>query len=236
MRKVYPSTIALGSGGADPRVYLAMIVEYLTRVKPKLVYWLYYASPNRLLAERGNDWLDRYRRGEPALGVMEATPRFTAFLEKWHSEKRELYRRLEVEPRKEEFSLKNALKLTHLRDRLGLNQCVDIDQQMNVYQDLLVVARKTVESWGGKLVVVEQAPHGDGCALFDFTRSSDNWLRQQLHKAAGNVGVTVLDAYPPFLQFADPERLYYYPGSHYSPEGAKLFADLLIAYAKQHLK
>ncbi len=94
-----------------------------------------------------------------------------------------------------------------------------------LFRRILMKAKTTTESWGGKLLFVYLPRWGRyRPALFRGTAHFDS-VRAEVLAIAADSGIPVIDIHEEFVKHGNPRSLY--PG-HFNEEGYKAMADAVI--------
>lgn len=230
VRARLPATFNLGMGGRGPLIELGTFLEYAVPLRPRHVVWFYYDDNDlvNLAAERHvREFMAYLRSGEPHQKLMARRDELAAgqkdFIE------REL--RAEAIEASRRQPLINQLMLRPLRERLGLNFAgiVDIpagrDERrllLPLLADILTVTRDKAATWGGTVTFVYLPDYG---GLLYPGESS----RPEVLETVRRLGIPVVDLTDPFRAHPDPlKALWFYPGSHYTPEGYRLVANHVL--------
>ena len=172
LRRRFPKTLNLGRGGNGPLSELAVLSEYAAPVKPKLVVWFQVDNDlHDLETERNSAILMHYLAVQDTLGLFQRTaeidPIVRHYLETELKKKAgegappegsSLSRAIQKLVRTLSFStLRNSLVFPHFSNHdIGLPSS---DEYLNglewdLDRQVLAEAKKRVESWGGKMIVV----------------------------------------------------------------------------------
>ena len=234
LNRRFGGVLNLGVAGHGPLSELAAVKEYLPHLRPKTVLWMYFEGNDLfkdLPEERRSDVLMSYLKQGFRQGLMdkgeEAARRFQAYLD---DQLAEAMGRVDSPYE----GLLDFLKLFYLRETfgldpvgLGLAEPVTKDD-LGLFRDILREARRTVRSWGGKLVFVFMP---DAPRYFASARNSRirDRVREQVLDIAEGLSLPVIDVHQVFASAPDPRALFVYPGSHYNEEGYKRAAEAIAA-------
>jgi hypothetical protein len=230
LRARFPGTINLGVGGTGPLLQLAVLKEYGPRLAPEEVLWFFYEGNDlhvNLHLERQFAFLRRYLEPSFSQGLESLAPEVSAFLRAYIDERMDRAIERDTAPVVRRTSVVDMLKLTRLRESIGLTSCPVASQDFALLARIYAEARRSTEAWGGRLTVV-YLPSSEGeCDLFDPTVARDNWLRRGVRDAAAAAGVPLLDFGARIAARADVPSLFYYPGSHFNEKGYALLAEVV---------
>ena len=240
-----PRTLNLGIGGNGPLTELATVREYLPRVRPDVVVWAFYENDLADLEEEKEDprlleYLEPEHRRDLADRQSEIDRQLSEIVE-GRATPREMPPPSWAEHRVIR-KLRQVASLHHLRQALhavglglgrggggevaaGGRPCCDI----RLFAQILALAKRDVESWGGTLVFVfvptraryDRSPpvHESGAEM----RARDEVLG-----AAKALSIPVIDLDATFSALPQPERLYVYPGAHLDDTGYRIAAEAII--------
>jgi len=242
IRHQYPLFLNLGMAGDGPLFMLAKIKEYLPVIKPKLVLWFYYEGNDLtdLQNERKNKLLMNYlkhnftqdllsRQAEIDKAIIDDLDRqsdlFKAIRQRREENSRASVRFLGILP---EF-----LKLSAVREKLNMVQGIltkeleevrDLQgQTMDLFTTILLQAKSSIGSWGGKLVFI-YLPAWERYALNQPGLASSQ--RDRVLMLASNLQIPMIDIHPVFQAQSDPLSLFPFrePG-HYNELGHRLVGE-----------
>lgn len=216
-------TVTLAMGHDGPLLELAALKEFGPQLKPRAVLWLYFQGNDLiedLPRERASPLLMRYL--EPGFsqdlagrqGAIDAA--LLAHLEGPSLERDQARRELMI-------ALTAVAKLRNLRRFLGADRTRP-EADLALFARILHEARRTVAGWGGTLYFV----YLPGWQELMSPTPADSRLRAQVLDAAHGAGLAIIDLYGPMTSEGDPSAFFYYPGSHYSPEGHAEVADTIL--------
>lgn len=235
IRERHPRTITLGAGGNGPLLELAALKEYLPALRPERVLWFFY---------EGNDMADLEREKRSSLLVRYLDPRFRqGLLGKQVAVNKALAAYLEAAIRSEGVKreawhapITGFLLLKRLRalvwSRVDAAFALDRPRgDFGLFERILREARRTVELWGGELIVVYLPAPSRYPGQHQFSRSSRRLLDQvhgEVLRAARELGIPVIDATGTFPD-APGNREFFYPYfAHYTPEGYRAVSRTIL--------
>ena len=251
LRKDGWRTLNLGIGGTGPLIYLAVQREYAKPLRPKHVFWLFYAVDIRdSVYEKVSPTLMRYLK-DPAFseGLIDRQPEIDAFLREflntgYQKKLDELTAARQV--RREIITkrlIRQGLKLTKLRDRLshfGGRTLVTEGREgekLALLKRILTRAKEEVEAWGGKFVFVylpDWYTYGAKYDTYGIPIDENFLLRQDVLRLVKRLGVPTVDVQARvFDQHPDPVSLYNFRTyGHYTPEGYRLVEKEIARFLK----
>ena len=234
MRLKYPKTANLGIGANGPLIELATIKEYLPAKRPRAVLWLYYEGNDLhdLVKERRSEILMRYLTGNFSQSLAgqqsEIDRALRAFVDRAVEQERGLTWRYS-RPMK-------IATLSAIRVSLGLASGqvdTDVDIDLGLFEEVLVEAKRFVNSWGGEVVFVylPGVARFSGQPLNKYARQRDAVLR-----TVSSHNIPVVDVQALFESQDDPLGLFtsrarfrsYYSDWHYSEKGYRLVAEAVM--------
>lgn len=226
-------TVNLGVSGAGPLLELAALVEYLEPLKPRTVLWCFF---------EGNDLtedLPRERHSELLLHYLndrgfsqdlihrnaEIGQRLRAYLDR---EMRAAMNRVD----KPYENILRYLTLDRVRAALGMGAVQigysfgDLDDQFALFEAVMTQAKRRVDTWGGRLYLV-YLPESDRY----LSKLGESVVRRRIHAEVGHIAerqqIPLIDISAAFAGQPAPEKLYAYPGAHFSVYGYRVAAETL---------
>ncbi|MBN9495442.1 MAG: hypothetical protein J0H39_01700 [Alphaproteobacteria bacterium] len=235
LRATHPSLVNLGMGGTGPLYQLATLSEFGARFAPRKVVWLFFEGNDlhtNLAREIEFEALRRRTEpGAPDDGQIGAAPEIAAFL-------RATADRLidaalaqpETRPESRFPPFGEIVRLRQIMARAGFSVCPTRAQMFFPdFERVMRAARTKVESWGGELLVVYLPAWDRSCDALNVVDGAWHWPHAEVMAALTRAGIAALDLHGAFTAHPDPARLFYYPGSHYSPEGHAFVAAAIAA-------
>jgi hypothetical protein len=247
IRQHHPATLNLGWAGNGPLLMLATLKEYGVIVRPRVALWFYYESND--LKDAGHEQtipvLRRYLQGNFTQGLIErqaeidrALMTYLDGVQQPSAISQRLAELAEMlgEPREFPRRIQGIIRLTELRERLGLVygrpggnypsegsgrlQKVEMD----LLQKSLVEAEQTVRGWGGTLYFVYLPDWSRYGTPHRAVKSRDRVLQM-----ARMLGLRVIDIHEVFK--AQPDPLALFPlrmPNHYNETGHRLVAEQVL--------
>jgi hypothetical protein len=256
IRKHYPATLSLGGNGNGPLAELATLKEYLPSLKPKIVLW-FYAEENDfpdLEREKSSPLLMSYLRGDFAQGLLNRQASIDRALMAYMETARKnvgMMNRLTGEGTNGDANrmladLKEAIKLAHLRLRLGLahggsyrkNQEAELD--LNLFSRILSQTKALVSTWGGTLDFVylpawaryisSEIIHGSAYNDIEQARFlASERAHDRVLELVRAIGLPVIDGSSIFQAHGEPLALFTFrQRAHYTEEGNRLVAEEVL--------
>lgn len=223
LRAAIPGTITLGMGHEGPLLELAALKEFGPLLKPRVVMWLYF---------QGNDLIqDLPRERASSLLMRYLEPGFSQDLPARQAEIDSALRaRLDGPSQERDISriqtmdtLASVAKLRNLRRALGATRSQPLPDTA-LFARILQEAKRTVGGWGGVLYFVYLPSWSELMTPAPF----DPALRDRVLAVARGTDLNVIDLYTPMTAEGDPSAFFFYPGSHYGPEGQGAVADAIL--------
>ncbi len=132
--------------------------------------------------------------------------------------------------------ISNILKLQNVRNAIGISSVRGrkkkrLEALYGEFEDILVKAQETVNTWGGKIQIVYLA----GPTRYNSWRQKDvrDFQRQKLLEVFARQKLPVIDIVSTFAKETDPASLFY---GHYSPKGYEIVSDLVLKELAKSLK
>jgi hypothetical protein len=234
------ATLNLGMAGDGPLLMLATLEEYLPRFSPKIVLWCYYEGNDLidLQAERKSRLLRSYLEdgfAQPLLSsrqrdIDRATMAEMPRLE--NAEERDANLR---ERNAARYLLRSILKLTFLRERLGIvsetdrsssEMAADFDgPNFDVFRQIVSRANTKVSAWGGEMYFV----YLPEWARYTKYQSGGKLKRDSVLKMVRDLGIRTIDIDPVFRSNGDPLSLFPFRQlGHYTEAGHRLVAETVL--------
>jgi hypothetical protein len=238
LRRKVPGTVGLGLGDTGPLTMLGMIKEYLADVKPRDVFWFFYEGNDlrNLDSELPVAELRRYLEPGATQRLRERQAEIEAVLQQAALDLINGPREAETEPA-EPPSLRSRarawLTLQRLRSVLALTDVRARTQRYHdrkLLNDALAEARRTVESWGGRLHFVYLPAAGRYYRPFSALLDDDLRHRGRVLRDVRRLGLPIIDVHAAFGEHGDPRRLSFDFRSHYNPDGYRVAADAVLRY------
>lgn len=245
LRRRYASIVNAGVGGAGPLHQLAMLREYVVPLRPPLVLWQggHGGTPPRLSREHAYPVLMRYL--EP--GFRQDLARQAAFLDAKIAEWVE--KRLPIE-REYALGLHRLARrgwagwpasaavdvplLRNLRSALGLGMAAGRAGQADdgvpaapaaegpSLERIMGEAKRSVEGYGGRLIVVLIPVYEDAAGL------SDERSRAEELSLLHRLDIPVIDVVSPFRALPDPAAYYTPLRVHANAPGYRLMGKVIV--------
>lgn len=256
LRQRYPKTVNVGRAGNGPLSELASIKEYVSIVKPPIVFWFYFEE-NDLQEDLPREERDPILRKYLTAGFSQelfgkqaaidqalmdhiiAAQKSQGFIGRmWSnlSEPRsadELFRQLE-----------RRVKLTSLRETFtsllgqGSGEPGEHDLQahppvpeetIHLFRNVLEEAQRSIQAWGGTMVFV-YLPQWE--RYVDVSYASQD--RTAVLNVAHSLDLPIIDMHLAFAAHPDPVSLFPLRWrGHYTEEGHRLVAEELIRFTSR---
>ena len=239
LRAEYAGTTNLGIGGTGPLLQLAILKEFGPIALPETVVWFFYEGNDlhiNLAIEGQFAFLKSYLNPNFRQGISRHAQAIDSFLREYIDKHIDQAVSRDTELKSSRVTLGQSLKLTRLRDRLGLTSCPAKTQDFALLKNIYIEGRRTVEQWGGRLIVVYLPAWGNQCDLFSPAVSRASWIHDGVSDAAKSAGLEVIDFASRMASEGDPSPYFFYPGSHYSDQGHALLAETVAQYLRKERK
>jgi hypothetical protein len=238
IRRHHPLTLNLGRPSAGPLIELAAIREYLPTLKPGIVLWFYCEQNDfaNLGTESKSPLLMRYIQQE------DFTQNLIAKRPELDEKISEIIHDADLAASVSELStLENLTKfvaLTRLRRTARIWSFAAVNTPWRnvrmreadyvLFKQILNQAQKEVRSWDGRLYFV-YLPTWDryGGFLYRNLEYLDQ-VRDRVLSEVRSLGIPVIDLEPAFRGHARVRSLFSKFGPHYSVEGNRLVADVVL--------
>jgi hypothetical protein len=232
---------SLGVGGNGPLIELASFREYARSFHPEVVVWFYFDfyMLNRLAINKlDSGWggeahshsLMRYLDPAYSQGLSHRQVEVDALWDRLADKHDEYASRFGADPNAE------AMRRTKLNDvrrqlgyrPLGMNEQISVDDAMDLFIDILKLAKAETESWGGKLLF---AVYSDIQRFRTDTKSN----RGEFLPRVQALGIPVVDIDQTILATGDPLAHFPFRGrptpmnaggwGHFNEAGYRVFAE-----------
>jgi hypothetical protein len=254
VRRRYPGTVNLGYMGNGPLANLAALREYVESDRPPVVLWFYFEANEvtDLNTEAHARWPLSYLDPAFRQGLRDRTEEIDQCYRELASQERLESNRLPtshavpwqlftLDSLEARFGLdapvidlvqhlklsELRMKLSDLRDRRrreATQRGAGVAMNESLFSQVLMTARDSVESWGGKLIIVYLPSwHRYG------RRPAPELNRSTSLDLFDRLGLEVIDLVPAFSSRSDPLALFPLRlDGHYTPEGYRLVADTIL--------
>lgn len=258
LREKYPHTISLGVKGTAPLSHFAIFQEYVERLKPKILIWIYYEQSEistfdwELKQPLIAAYLEpKYRQNLYDLPKSVLDP----VLKDW-LEKKELSFGKEQQVKRSIQDVKQRIKKTFKLDRmLTLYGFHSLKKEYAILHPtlyhlwptgnanmmhlfLLKYVDARMKSWGGKLFVVAipsklRVKEGVTNPNYDYSSTRNAQL-----SGIESLKIPLIDLYPVQLSHTDPLSLHRYRRwGHYTVDGYRFISNAIInAIGESYLK
>jgi len=216
IRERYPKTLNFGVGGAGELMRLAIFREYVERLKPKVVLWVYTdRTLGRYVQEKA---LLSYFNPKHNQGLFNMQPELDKQFREYYA-----YCIEHTDEYRPQNKWLNSLLLGRLRDRIYIIQNTKKmpkpETQRDIFRKILSMADTSVKGWGGKFIFVYlyMPTNHVGVCDHDF-----------IVPLVKSLQIPVIDLYPAFEgAYHNQLRLSHELG-HYNEEGYELVADVIL--------
>ena len=246
IRNQYPQTLNLGMLGEGPLIMLAALKEYLPFVKPKVVLWFFYEENDihdlhtesaslllRSYLSKDNFTQALFNR-QPDIDQVVTTYIEQAFKAEL-AKQREFTKQNKTEKSwQASATVEDFLKLGHLRQALGVVYGRDLrapqkgedpeysETQLNLFRNVLLQAKETVNGWMGTLYFV-YLPDRDRYA------NGTDYHRQSILSIVRGIDLPIIDIDASFQKQSDPLSLFPFGRfGHYNEEGNRVVAEEVL--------
>ncbi|MSO92258.1 MAG: hypothetical protein EXQ86_02515 [Rhodospirillales bacterium] len=230
IRATVPATLNLGTSGAGPLISLAALKEFLPARRPATVLWFFFEGndvPGDLSIERKSPLLLRYlnssqtqdldRRAGPVDAVLRA---HVDALIATSAGRRET----DAGPLQTAISM---IGLAKVRDAIGLPSTADIPDYP-LFRQILGEAKRTVDGWGGRLVVIYLPSFG---SVTGTRHPTIDAVYANVPGITRELGLPLIDMRETFTRHLDPASLFPFRSrGHYNEAGHALVAKTVLEF------
>lgn len=245
LRKAGHPLVNTAMSGNGPLFELAATREFLSRVKPRHVLWLYFRNdPQDLSVEKAIPLFRRYldepdfRQGlfdkQPLIdqSVRALVQRKASYAPRWPRALAGVGLTRTSTPvwlqdlvmAEDRTSTAAILRLDRIADMLS-NRAAAEPFDVELFERILKQAKSEVAAWGGTLHFVYLPD-----LWYLGNKRKDHPDRTKVLEAVRRAELPLLDAHVPFEQQPDLEALRYHPLAHYSPLGNEVVARVIGDY------
>jgi len=237
LRRAVPRSVGLGLADSGPLVMLGMIKEYLAAVQPPNVLWFYYEGNDlrNLVAELQVEALRTYLEPGGTQSLAQSQDEIDGVLAEYVEKvldapaedaeppvpgrpgTRAAIRRWATLHR-----MRNGLALANVSQRLA--RCCETVMLESVLKE----AKRTVESWGGRLHFVYLPASGRYAHPLSAVLDDDLRFRGRVLRIVRSIGLPIIDVDSAFRETGDPESLYFNARSHFNPTGYRVAATAVL--------
>ena len=243
VRGSFPSSLNLGWSGTGPLTYYQMLVEYVSRLRPKFVAFVWF---------EGNDVTEFVRElSSPLLGgkYIGTTTPFGLYdipdeaLSAYHRNRVENIINSTVNRTIERT--RQLVMLSRIRSILGLGAVgsrvfnVRYDNEIwpelpaKSFRTMLGDAKAIVEDWEGTFIFVYLPAWERVCHVMNRVKKycpplTHNYRRDEILAILQDLEVNVLDMTDPLMAVAKTTDIFYFPGSHYNVKGYEVVGKALV--------
>ena len=226
IKKDYPLTLNLGVTGTGPLHQLAILKEYVSSLKSKVILWNFFEGNDlqELDMEKKNIFLKNYLKTDHSQKLKEKQ----LYINKSIIEKNKGKDFDREEPRKN-FSIGKFVFLDALRTHLGLYKQTKKTKSfdLNLLESILTVARDFSEGIGAEMIFV-YIPSVDRSLGFRG-RHTINHYKDDIIKLVKNLNISLIDISLTISDHVDPLSLYNSRiGYHFNRSGNKLLSEIIL--------
>jgi len=229
VREVYPNTLGFGMGGGFALATLGMLREFVEPYQPPMVIWVSLPWCVKMKTPHESPILVKY-----------LDPGFSQDLRDRQDEVDALLRRITplVEADFHRAAAHAGADLQHqlwtgvprlrqLRERLFPAERLAPDPPVDPrpFQEVIRLAKKTVEGWGGRFYFLHIPSYGETVA----GTLPAQFCQEHIASIIAPLGVPLIDGVEAFRRHPDPPSLYSLrSANHLSPAGYRVLGDLIL--------
>jgi len=256
VRQRYPNTLNVGRAGNGPLSELASIQEYLSVVKPKIVFWCYYEANDLvedLPREQRNSIYRAYLNAGFSQGLVGRQAAIDQALMAYidnAAKGQTLLGRVQsifAQPLNVDVIFEEAerrVKLTSLRETVGrlvgqgsgepgehdLHAHPPAPEEMiRLFRNVLEEAQRSIQAWGGTMVFV-YLPQWERYVDVQYASKE----RDTVLTLVRSLDLPIIDMHLAFAAHPDPVSLFPLRWrGHYTEEGHRMVAEELIRFSAQ---
>jgi len=230
IRKEYPKTINLGVTATGPLHQLAILKEYATILKPKVILWNFFEGND--LQELNIESNDIILKNYLKKGFDQNLIKKQLYIDKSFKEELLIHQKLNknvVKTKEKQINYENFIFLDALRTTLGLYKANNIPQnfKLDLLESILTMAKNVAEDWDGKLIFV-YIPSIERFMGFK-TRYQVNQNRDRILEIVKKLNIPSIDIFKSISSHRDPLSFYNSRiGYHFNKKGYKLLSETIL--------
>jgi hypothetical protein len=231
LRRRWRFTRNFGVAGSGPLHQLAVLREYASRYRPRVVVWIYYEANDLsdFEDELASPLLTRYLEAGYRAGLPERQPE----VDRWLTARLDSVYRTAVDraalPSPESssgFSLMGFLKLRRLRETIGFPVAFPQPVPTEALARVFRLGSDLVAGWGGTTLFVYLPAY----ARYRFLGGEALVGRAAVLAVVDSLGIPILDLHSHFrAAVPDPRDLWVHPNGHLGPRGYAVVADAIAS-------
>lgn len=223
-----------GVTGAGPLAELGILREYMSRVQPRVVYWLFYEGNDLIdLTSERKTSLNRYLQSDYSQHLVERKQTVDEAMRRFADSVIAAYRPPGMLRRVEAFLLLRQLRTaTGLYRGVKLPKARDESGELSLLRGVLERADADVKAWGGRLRIVylpERRRFNRRTAAVVGENHDPYKVQREVTRISADLGIPVLDAAAAFAAEEHPEQLWNARRYHYNAKGYAIVAKMIIA-------
>jgi len=237
IRQVYPNTLNLSYSMGGALIQLANLVEFGDIKKPNKVLHLYYSNdiPDTE-RENNNNILSNYKnfyKQNLYKNRKEINHKLIEKSKKIHK----MYLDGKIKPTEttfgsKEFSFLQLIKLTNLRNFIGIPSLFEMQKRLNLelYFNTVLKSKKITETWNGEFIFV-YLPNYNELSGFSFVNTSSDLIYEEIINFLNKNKINYIDFRKIYIdRNLSSDDVYRYNGSHYNEFGYEVIGKEIISY------
>ena len=219
-------TISLGGAAAGPLSQLAVITEYLPKIRPEHVLWFYFEGNDieNLRLESKTSVLRNYLSDGFSQGLLgwknELNDAMSSAVDTAFKDRSDGM----LELRRRVSMISQVLSLRYLQVAFGGGRQIS-DEELELLSNILAEGKKRAASWGGQVTFIYLPDWTSFYSGISSAVSASQNTSTRLLETVHRVGIPVIDIRRAFSKNAKPQEMFSRPGRHYSIKGYQMLAD-----------
>jgi hypothetical protein len=227
-----------GITGAGPLAELGIVREFLTEVKPKHVYWLFYEGNDLIdIESEKKTALNNYLRPEYSQGLLERRAGIDSAIRDYSNAMFARHRTPTLYQKLMSFVLLRKLRTATGLYRQPESPVGNEIEDVRILRSVLGQADSEVKAWGGDLTLVylpERRRFNKRTAAVVGENHDPLVVQQRVKRIASDIGIPMLDVAETFARHAGPAKFWNSRRYHYNAQGYALVADVILGDLAKH--
>jgi hypothetical protein len=223
----------VGLTGAGPLAELGVVREYLSVVKPREVYWLFYEGNDLIdITSERNTLLKKYLDSSWTQNLAAKHDEISVAMKRFADSAIARYSEPDTKQRLVSFLLMRRLRTaTGLYRQPSLPSARDESAELAMLESILLRAKDDVAAWGGTLHIVylpERRRFNASTRAVTGENHDPKAVEKSVKEITARLGIPLIDAAAAFAAQPDPRELWNARRYHYNARGYAIVADAIL--------